>query len=41
MVVQQRHLDQCNGANVDGTYAYFATEEYPFVGRCLQGLLEA
>ena len=31
------NLDACNGAYVDGEYAYFITEEYPYIGRCLQG----
>ena len=30
-------LDECNGAIVDGSYAYFATEGYPFYPRCLYG----
>lgn len=30
-------LDACNGAEIDGTYAYVITNEYPFVGRCLNG----
>lgn len=29
-------LDACNGAYIDGTYAYFVTDTYPFVGRCTQ-----
>lgn len=32
-------LDACNGAFVDGEYAYFVTDDYPFIGRCLQGEL--
>lgn len=31
------NLDACNGAYVDGEYAYFVTQEYPYVSRCLQG----
>ena len=31
------NLDQCNGADVDGTYTYFATDAYPFFPRCLYG----
>lgn len=31
------NLDACNGAYVDGEYAYFVTEEYPYISRCLQG----
>lgn len=36
-------LDECNGANVttaeypNGTYAYFLTESYPVIPRCLKG----
>ncbi|MEM7618082.1 MAG: YHYH protein [Pseudomonadota bacterium] len=30
-------LDECNGAVVDGEYVYFATEDYPFLPRCLYG----
>lgn len=31
------NLDQCNGATVNGTYTYFATDSYPFFPRCLYG----
>ena len=30
-------LDACNGITIDGEYAYLITDEYPFVGRCLNG----
>ncbi len=30
-------LDQCNGGLLNGKYAYFVTESYPFIGRCLWG----
>ena len=30
-------LDECNGVNVDGTYMYLVTNEFPYVGRCLMG----
>jgi hypothetical protein len=30
-------LDECNGTEIDGTYAYVITDEYPFIGRCLNG----
>jgi len=30
-------LDECNGIWIDGQYAYFITDEYPFVSRCLNG----
>jgi len=30
-------LDECNGIDIDGTYAYIVTDTYPFVGRCLNG----
>ena len=31
------NLDECNGAMVDGSYAYFATDTYPFYPRCFKG----
>ena len=30
-------LDECNGTDVDGAYAYLLTQEYPYVPRCLMG----
>lgn len=30
-------LDSCNGTTIDGQYAYFITDEYPYIGRCLNG----
>ena len=30
-------LDQCNGVEIDGEYAYLITDDYPYVGRCLNG----
>lgn len=30
-------LDQCNGTEIDGTYAYVITDEYPYIPRCLMG----
>jgi len=30
-------LDECNGGQINGTYAYFVTDSYPFVSRCLYG----
>ncbi len=30
-------LDECNGIEVDGEYIYLMTDEYPFIGRCLNG----
>lgn len=30
-------LDECNGIEIDGQYAYFVTAEYPYIGRCLKG----
>lgn len=30
-------LDECNGTELNGTYAYFVTDEYPYMGRCLKG----
>lgn len=29
-------LDSCNGMMLDGEYVYFMTDEYPYMGRCLQ-----
>ncbi len=31
------NLDECNGATVGGTYAYFITDTFPYVSRCLKG----
>ena len=31
------NLDECNGAVVNGTYTYFATETFPFFPRCFKG----
>ena len=30
-------LDECNGIEVAGEYAYVLTDVYPFIGRCLKG----
>lgn len=30
-------LDECNGAQVNGTYTYFATDAYPYFPRCFKG----
>ena len=30
-------LDECNGITRNGKYMYFATDEYPYIGRCLKG----
>lgn len=30
-------LDECNGTEVNGEYAYFVTDEYPYTSRCLKG----
>ena len=30
-------LDRCNGTHTDGDYAYFITDNYPFLPRCLYG----
>ncbi len=30
-------LDACNGTMVDGEYAYFATDDFPFFPRCFKG----
>jgi len=31
------YLDECNGTEIDGSYAYVITAEYPFISRCLNG----
>lgn len=31
-------LDECNGMEINGQYAYFLTNEYPYVSRCLKGI---
>lgn len=31
-------LDECNGMKINGEYAYFVTDEYPYVSRCLKGV---
>jgi hypothetical protein len=33
-------LDECNGVEIDGAYAYFVTDEYPYMNRCLKGVFE-
>ncbi len=30
-------LDECNGITIDGQYVYLITNEFPYVGRCLNG----
>lgn len=30
-------LDECNGVEIDGEYAYLLTNDYPYVSRCLNG----
>ncbi len=34
-------LDRCNGTTIDGQYVYLVSEDYPFVGRCLNGEVES
>lgn len=34
-------LDQCNGGYINGKFAYFATEAYPFLPRCMWGQVSA
>ena len=34
-------LDECNGAMLNGTYVYFATDTYPFFPRCFKGEVNA
>lgn len=33
-------LDECNGTTIDGEYVYLLTDEYPYIGRCLNGEFE-
>jgi len=30
-------LDSCNGTEIDGTYAYVVTDDFPYISRCLNG----
>jgi hypothetical protein len=34
------NLDECNGTEINGTYAYLVTDTYPYVPRCLMGEFE-
>lgn len=34
-------LDLCNGATIDGEYAYMITDTFPFAPRCLNGAVSA
>lgn len=33
-------LDECNGTQINGKYAYVVTDTYPYVSRCLKGEFE-
>ena len=33
-------LDECNGIEINGSYSYFITDEYPYVSRCLKGVFK-
>jgi hypothetical protein len=33
-------LDECNGTTVNGEYAYFLTDDYPYMSRCLKGVFK-
>lgn len=35
------NLDECNGASVNGSYVYFATDSFPFFPRCFRGTVSA
>ena len=35
----QARLDECNGGRLNGQYVYFITDSYPFVPRCLTGVI--
>ena len=32
-------IDQCNGGDLEGRYVYFVTDSYPYVSRCLTGVV--
>lgn len=34
-------LDECNGITIDGKYMYLVTNQFPYVGRCVMGEVEA
>ena len=34
-------LDECNGMQVDGQYAYYVIDAYPYVLACFKGLVDA
>lgn len=36
-VAELGNLDECNGIEYSGSYSYFVTDDYPYVGRCLKG----
>jgi len=35
------NLDECNGTEINGQYAYVITNEYPYIPRCLKGEVAA
>lgn len=35
-----KHLDECNGTEIDGQYVYFVTESFPYLPRCLMGVAD-
>ena len=37
----KNRLDQCNGGYLYGNYAYFLTDDYPFLPRCLYGKIRS
>ena len=37
----ENRLDQCNGGYLYGNYAYFLTDDYPFLPRCLYGKISS
>jgi YHYH protein len=37
----QGNLDKCNGGDLNGQYAYFITDTYPFIHRCVFGTADA
>lgn len=37
----QARLDECNGGRLYGQYVYFVTDSYPYVSRCLSGVVSS
>ncbi len=35
-----QHLDECNGTEIDGQYVYLVTDSFPYLPRCLMGVID-